>query len=265
MHLGGATGPMHTLARQGGPVGRNPETGQLEPVEPIPTPATRRLSDAIRGLGVGDSVVYSLCSSFGCSTYSVELDDVTNNGDGTVTVTWVRKRSGDGLIGDQTIDVFVGGTRIGGETGAWTSSEFTESATGTGAEGDPVRLRMASTFTDDAGEVTATVPPDPFQPGRVTRVAGSCSVSPTELPIGDVTVTLGVDVRNDNPLPALVDVAWGWANEETGNTVILGEVIGAEVPANATQTISQTFTPNISDGQVGSGGVTPEVSNVRQG
>lgn len=100
------------------------------------------------------------CSSFGCSTYTLELTEVKNNGDGTVTVTWTRNRQGDGLIGEVTIDILVAGQRIGGETTTPASNEVSESVTGSGSVGDAVTARL-TTWDDESREVTATVPSPP--------------------------------------------------------------------------------------------------------
>lgn len=113
----------------------------------------------LRALLTGAGTSITECGSFGCSTYTLEISNVTNNGDGTVTVEWTRSRedTDHGLIGEVTIDVIVAGQRIGGESTTPASSEVSKTVTGPGAAGDTVTARL-TTFKDNVRETTATVP-----------------------------------------------------------------------------------------------------------
>lgn len=197
-----------------GPWGRNPDTGELERVEPTSTGTLRTLSDAVTS-AIGDAARYTMCSSFGCSTYIARLESVENHGDGTVTVTWTRERTGDGLIGEQRVDVLVGGDRIGGEQSNFISNEVTRETTGPGKSGDPVTLRLSSTFSDDSSTVTGSVP----EPA-IVRPIDCPSMHPTEVRRGGDT-TIGMQVENNRDETVTFDLVVTWTSSAGGEPIEL--------------------------------------------
>lgn len=109
----------------------------------------------------------TLCSSFGCNTYTARIDSVTNNGDGSVTVGYSMDRSdGANAITDVTVSVYVDGRLAGSESSNGRISSAT--ATTDAQAGDTVELVIESPGhfgSPKEDSTTATVPaapsPDP--------------------------------------------------------------------------------------------------------
>lgn len=56
---------------------------------------------------------FEVCSSFGCSTYIIELRDTTDNGDGTMDFTFFVDIDGSGLIDTTELEAFMDNESIG--------------------------------------------------------------------------------------------------------------------------------------------------------
>lgn len=180
---------------------------------------------------IGDSAGYSLCSSYGCSTYYIRLDDITFDGS-TVEVTWSKKREGDGLIGHQLYQVVVGGTVIFEEEAQIAGGRWdTETASGAGEAGDSVQIKMASTFTDDTTSISGTVPQIPSPEPLVTNV----DVSPSSVTVGQsVQITVTMQNQGDAPFSG------------SRGVTVDGQQIGSlsfSVPAGGSQDKSLSWTP----------------------
>lgn len=236
------------------PVAWDPASREYVTASPTEKPVGVEARQTLIGHAIGDRIRYSTCSSFGCSTYEVRLTDVTFDGE-TVTVEWVRSRTGSGLIGDQRITVTVAGQQIGGEKSSFASGDHPGSASGPGAPGDEVVLTMESTFSDDSGRITATVPAPPFDPGGVEAV-GCPTLDPPDVETG-TPVQAGATVSNGNSQGTVFDLEFVFVDDAGAETVIgtrAGLLLGAEG--------EQTYTAELATSQVTvptSGSITGDV------
>lgn len=245
------------------PVAWDPAAREYVPASPVEKPPNVRASQVLIGHAVGDRIRYSLCSSFGCSTYECRLTAVSFDGT-NVAVEWVRSRIGNGLIGNQRITVTVGGREIGGETSSFVSSEATRSATGAATPGEEIVLTMASTFTDDSGQVTATVPAPPFDPTAVQAI-GCPTLDPVDVLAGE-PVEAEATVANPNAQDAVFDLTFVFVGAGGGETVVstrAGLLLGAGGEDTFPAELDTSRLSIASDGPI-TGDVDARVENVRE-
>lgn len=198
-----------------------------------------------RPAAIGDSDSFTVCSSFGCNTYTITLVDIVNNGDGTVTVT-VDQDGDDGAtnaVPTVTLTIVVqtqlGAVTIYEDTREWfPTNHITHTGSGAGAEGDTVTVTAS---TGDFGGAQASlngVVPSALDPDLLTFVDGSGVMSPNPVQ-EDETVTFSIDVSNDNNVDATFELSFD--DRETGD--VWAFTSSAVVAANATETISLSAIP----------------------